>query len=86
MLSLKQDISRTTWIIIRFKRAIDDLHKIKASMQCNNDYGCDCKKLHLVNCKNGMTIVAISCTRGNKKALATILLTKYWEKLGFIKI
>jgi hypothetical protein len=24
MLSLKQDISRTTWVIIRFKRAIDD--------------------------------------------------------------
>jgi hypothetical protein len=35
-----------------------------------------------VNCrKNGMTIIAISWTRGNKKALATILAIKYWEKL-----
>jgi intergrase/recombinase len=28
-----------------------------------------------------MTIIAISWTRGNKKALATILPIKYWEKL-----
>ena len=28
-----------------------------------------------------MTIIAIGWTRGNKKALATILPTKYWEKL-----
>ena len=29
-----------------------------------------------------MTIIAIGWTRGNKKALATILPTNYWEKLG----
>ena len=28
-----------------------------------------------------MTIIAIGWARGNKKALATILPTKYWEKL-----
>jgi hypothetical protein len=28
-----------------------------------------------------MTLIAIGWTRGNKKALATILPTKYWEKL-----
>ena len=28
-----------------------------------------------------MTIIAIGWTRGNKKALATILPTNYWEKL-----
>jgi hypothetical protein len=28
-----------------------------------------------------MTIIAIGWTRGNKKALATILPTKHWEKL-----
>jgi hypothetical protein len=28
-----------------------------------------------------MTIIAIGWTRGNKKAIATILPTKYWEKL-----
>ena len=37
--------------------------------------------LHLVSCKNGMTIIAIGWTRGNKKALATILPTKFWDKL-----
>jgi hypothetical protein len=54
---------------------------IKEKPVCNNGHGCDCEKLHLVNCKNGLTIVAIGWTRGNKKALATILLTEYWEKL-----
>jgi intergrase/recombinase len=43
--------------------------------------GCDCDKLHMVNCKNGMTIIAIGWTRGNKKALATILPISYWSKL-----
>jgi hypothetical protein len=28
-----------------------------------------------------MTIIAIGWTRGNKKALATIMPSKYWEKL-----
>jgi intergrase/recombinase len=41
----------------------------------------DVYKLHLVNCKNGMTVIAIGWTRGNKKALATILPTNYWNKL-----
>ena len=48
---------------------------------CNDGHGCDCENLHLVNCKNGMTIIAIGWTRGNKKALATILPTRYWERL-----
>jgi hypothetical protein len=43
--------------------------------QINPEYGCE--KLHTVNCKNGMTIIAIGWTRGNKKALATILPTNY---------
>jgi hypothetical protein len=34
---------------------------------CNNGYGCDCEKLHLVNCKNGMTIIAIGWTRALPK-------------------
>jgi Archaeal phage integrase len=58
-----------------------ELIYIKDREVCNNGYGCDCEKLHLVNCKNEMTIIAIGWTRGNKKALATILPTKYWEKL-----
>lgn len=49
---------------------------------CNQAYGCDCEKLHVVDCKsNGMTVIAIGWSRGNKKAIATILPTKYWEKL-----
>jgi intergrase/recombinase len=58
-----------------------ELIYIKERGVCNNGYGCDCEKLHLVNCRNGITIIAIGWTRGNKKALATILPTKYWDKL-----
>ena len=36
--------------------------------------------LHKVECKNGLTIISIGWTRGNKKALTTIIPTKYWEK------
>ncbi len=36
--------------------------------------------LHKVDCKNLLTIIAIGWTKGNKKALATIIPTKYWEK------
>jgi intergrase/recombinase len=58
-----------------------ELVYIKERAICNDGYGCDCEKLHVVNCKNGMTIIAIGWTRGNKKALATILPINYWEKL-----
>jgi hypothetical protein len=59
-----------------------ELIYIKEREVCINGYGCDCEKLHVVNCKkNEMTIIAIGWTRGNKKALATILPIKYWEKL-----
>jgi len=58
-----------------------ELIYIKEKQVCNDGYGCDCEKLHLVNCKrNEMTIIAIKCTRGTKKTLAKILTTKYWEK------
>jgi hypothetical protein len=35
----------------------------------------------MVNCKNEMTIIAIGWTRGNKKALATIIPTQFWNNL-----
>jgi hypothetical protein len=45
---------------------------------CVQAYGSDCERLHVVDCKsNGMTVIAIGWTRGNKKAMATILPTKY---------
>jgi len=58
-----------------------ELIYIKEKEVCNDGYGCDCDKLHIVNCDNGMTIIAIGWTRGNKKALATIMPTKYWDRL-----
>ena len=59
-----------------------ELISIKEKQVCNDGYGCDCEKLHSVNCmRNEMTIIAIGWTRGNKKALGTILPTNYWEKL-----
>jgi hypothetical protein len=63
-----------------------ELIYIRQKQICLQSFGCRCEKLHVVNCKNGMTIIAIGWTRGNKKALVTILPTKYWEKKGFIKI
>jgi hypothetical protein len=36
-----------------------ELLYIKEKPVCENGYGCDCEELHLVNCKNGMTIIAI---------------------------
>jgi intergrase/recombinase len=53
---------------------------IKEKEICSNGYGCDCDSLHKVECKNGLTIISIGWTRGNKKALATIIPTQYWEK------
>ena len=44
-----------------------ELIYIKEKAICNDGYGCDCEKLHLVKCKNGMTIIAIGWTRGNTK-------------------
>ena len=41
-----------------------ELIYIKEREVCNNGYGCDCDKLHIVNCKNEMTIIAIGWTQG----------------------
>lgn len=41
---------------------------IKEKKICSNGYGCDCDSVHKVECKNGLTIIAmIGWTRGNKK-------------------
>ena len=32
---------------------------IKEKPICNDGYGCDCEKLHIVNCKNGMIVISI---------------------------
>jgi tetratricopeptide (TPR) repeat protein len=46
-----------------------ELLYIKEKPVCSNGHDCDCENLHLVSCENGMTIIAIGWTRGNKKAL-----------------
>ena len=53
---------------------------IKEKEICNNGYCCEYYRLHKVDCRNGLRIIAIGWTRGNKKALATIIPTQYWEK------
>ena len=59
-----------------------EIFYIKEKSICYQAYGCDCDKLHVVNCKsNDMTVIAIGWSRGNKKAIATVLPTNYWEKL-----
>ena len=58
-----------------------ELIYIKGKTICQNNYGCDCENLHSVDCNNGMTIIAIGWTRGNKKALATIIPTSNWKRL-----
>ena len=58
---------------------------IKEKEICSNGYGCDCDSLHKVDCKIGLTIIAIGWTRGNKKALATIIPRYYWEKVRVLQ-
>jgi intergrase/recombinase len=58
-----------------------ELIYIKTKDVCNNGYGCDCDNLHVVGCKNGMSVIAIGWAGGNKKALATILPTQFWNML-----
>ena len=59
---------------------------IREKPVCDQSYGCDCEKLHVVNCKNNdMTVIAIGWSRGNKKAIATILPTKFWNKLRLMQ-
>jgi hypothetical protein len=58
---------------------------IKEKPVCDDGYGCDCEKLHIVKCINGMIVISIGWTRGNKKALATILPISYWNKLRALK-
>ena len=54
---------------------------IKQKQICLQSFGCQCEKLRVVSGKNGLSVIAINWTRGNKKALATIIPTSYWEKL-----
>jgi hypothetical protein len=54
---------------------------IRQKQICLQSFGCQCDNLHVANSKNGLSVIAINWTRGNKKALATIIPTCYWQKL-----
>ena len=58
-----------------------EISYIKQKEVCKQSFGCQCDKLHVVSCNNGLSVIAINWTRGLKKALATIIPTQYWEKL-----
>jgi intergrase/recombinase len=59
----------------------DEIVYIRTRPICNQSFGCQCEKLHVANCRNGLSVIAINWIRGNKKALATVIPTVYWEKL-----
>ena len=57
----------------------DELVYCYSMEMCNNQGGCTCSKLHVVNKANGMTVVVINWFRGHKKCYFTILPTKVWQ-------
>jgi intergrase/recombinase len=59
----------------------DEIIYIRVNPICDQSFGCQCKKLHVANCTNGLSVITINWIRGNKKALATIIPTNYWNKL-----
>jgi intergrase/recombinase len=59
----------------------DEIVYIRIRSICAQSFGCQCEKLHVANCTNGLSVIAINWSRGNKKALATIIPTAYWENL-----
>ena len=59
----------------------DEIIYIRTRSICDQAFGCQCEKLHVANCRNGLSVITINWIRGNKKALATIIPTIYWERL-----
>ena len=59
----------------------DEIVYIRTTPICNQSFGCQCEKLHVANSRNRLSVITINWIRGNKKALATVIPTVYWEKL-----
>ena len=59
----------------------DEIIYIRVNPICDQSFGCQCGKLHIANCSNGLSVITVNWIRGNKKALATIIPTSYWNKL-----
>ena len=51
---------------------------IKDKPICNDGYGCDCEKLHIVNCKNEMIVIQLAGQEVTKKHL----LQSYQSNIG----
>jgi hypothetical protein len=58
------DISFTTCFGLLSNLREKEIIYIKEREICSNGYACDCNILHKVDCKNGLTIIAIGWTRG----------------------
>ena len=70
------------WLSLLFSGLREgELIYIRQKQICSQSFGCQCDNLHVASSKNGLSVIAINWTRGNKKALATIIPTSYWEKL-----
>jgi len=54
---------------------------IKEKEICCNGYGCYCDNLHKVDCKNGLTIIAIGWIMGNKKGISNNYSNTILEKV-----
>jgi len=57
----------------------EELYYIYNKEICNNELGCKCDNLHVINLDNKMTIIGINWIRANKKAFVTILPTMIWK-------
>ena len=80
-MSIPSDIGFTCRIGLFSGLREDEIIYIRVNPICNQSFGCQCDKLHVANCGNRLSVITINWIRGNKKALATIIPTSYWNKL-----
>lgn len=57
----------------------EELYYIYNKEICDNELGCKCNNLHVINLDNQMTIIGINWIRANKKVFVTILPTLIWK-------
>ena len=81
IMSIPSDIGFTCRIGLFSGLREDEIIYIRVNPICNQSFGCQCDKLHVANCGNRLSVITINWIRGNKKALATIIPTSYWNKL-----
>jgi len=52
---------------------------------CDNLGGCDCSKLHVINKRDGVSVIVVNWFRGHKKCYFTILPTAVWNQFRELK-